>query len=151
MLNRSAIWIESTKTKMPLPLGKTQFDYAAFIIQSRKAPTMYSRSTCTICWEDRYIKGTKTTFSVLFYALVLRVLRRCICWRFHNVRAKRSIVMKFQFLKTLSRWSVFFFLLRTSFELKILEHIVKIGSCLLLRFRAISPHRQKKCTNFKYV
>ena len=35
MLNRSAIWIESTKTKVPLPLGENQFDYAAFIIQIR--------------------------------------------------------------------------------------------------------------------
>ena len=40
MLNHSAIWIESTKTKVPLPLVENQFDYAEFIIQFRKAPTM---------------------------------------------------------------------------------------------------------------
>ena len=28
--------------KVPLPLGGNQFDYAAYIIQFRKAPTMYS-------------------------------------------------------------------------------------------------------------
>ena len=35
MLKRSAIRIESTKTKVPLPLGKTLFDYAALIIKFR--------------------------------------------------------------------------------------------------------------------
>ena len=140
MLSRSAIWIESTKTKAPLPLVENQFHYAAFIIQFRKAPTIYSRST--LCWENRYVKGTKTTFSILFYTLMMHVLRRCICWRFHNVRATRGRVAKFQFLKKLSWWPIFF-LLQISSELIILEHNIKIGQCLLPRFRAISPQRQK--------
>ena len=31
-------------TKVPLPTGENQFDYAAFIIQFRKAPPMYRRN-----------------------------------------------------------------------------------------------------------
>ena len=76
--------------------------------------------------HQQCIERTKNTFSVLFYELMMRVLRRCICWRFHNVRATSGRVAKFQFLKKLSRWSIFF-LLQTSSELKILEHNVKNG------------------------
>ena len=53
------------KTKVPLPSGENQFDYTAFIIQLEK------HQQCT--------EGTNNTFSVLFYALMMCVLRRCIC------------------------------------------------------------------------
>ena len=141
MLNRRVIWIESTKTKVPLPLVENQFDYAAFIIQFWKAPTMYNRST--LCWENRYVNGTKTTFSALFHALMMRVLRHCICWRFHNVRATRGRVAKFQFLKKLSWWPIFF-LLQISSELKILEHNVKTDSVFCLDFKQFRLKGKKK-------
>ena len=137
MLNRSAIWTESTKTKVPLPLVENQFYYAAFIIQFRKAPTMYSRST--LCWENWLVKGTKTTFSILFYALMMHVLRR-ICWCFHNFRETRGRVAKF-----------LFFLLQISSELRILEHNIKKRIVSSASISSNFASKAKKCTNLTYV
>ena len=88
-------------------------------------------------------------FSILFYALMTPVLSRCICWLFHNIRAIRGRVAKFQFLKKLSRWPIFF-LLQISSELKILELNIKTDSVFCLDFEQFRL-KGKKCTNFTYV
>ena len=95
--------------------------------------------------RNQYVKGIKNT--IQYY--LMSVLKRCICWRFHNVRATRGRVANFPFLKKLSRWSIFF-LLQISSELKVLKHNVKNGKCLLLYFEQFRL-KGKKCTNFKYV
>ena len=113
--NRRAIWIEGAFTIGGKPVRLCRVYYSV-PKSTNNVQQNFTLLIKPIFERDKYIFRQWCTY----------LLRRCICWRFHTVRATRGRVAKFQFLKKLSRLPIVF-LLQISFKLKILEHYVKNG------------------------